>query len=388
MVLFGNANVHFFIDKHYTLSTILLWMLSDYFLVLCLVTSEWLKPLDLADIVEEDEEAFLRGSSQDLSAVNLFNSTIDDVEGNVEQEISGVDEQLKDSCLSAQPMKKNITIDMNSGQRSPLCPNFYPLDQQDWEDAIKWGNSPTASHGCSDSYMLSELDVEVPNDAEFEERSHCRNAEPDANDCNLLGDHILVEPFGSRNFSDSLCNQSTEKSYHPQLLRLEYLSKKDGLYSEEVEAEHGTEEVCKGDVLRRFIKLSLQNKEFLEGSWLDQIIWDPDEAIPKPKLILDLQDDQMLFEVLDNKDGEHLRSHAGAMVITRSSNSSKEDSLDLHSQGSSASRFNISNDKYYSNRKSSQQAKSHAKKHAFLGIKVMHSVPALKLQTIKPKLSK
>ncbi|XP_008806233.2 LOW QUALITY PROTEIN: transcription initiation factor TFIID subunit 1 [Phoenix dactylifera] len=351
------------------------------------VNKEWLKPLDVADIVEEDEEAFLRSTSQDLSTVKLFNSAIDDVEGNVKQEISGVAEQLKDSCLSAQPMKENITIDMFSGQRSPLCPNFYPLDQQDWEDAINWGNSPTASHGCSESCMLSELDVEVPNDAEFEEGSRCRNTEPDENDCNLPGDHILVEPFGSRNFLDSPCNQSAEKSYHPQLLRLECLSKKDGLYSEEVEAENGTAEVCKGDVLRRLIKLSLQNKELSEGSWLDQIIWDPDEAIPKPKLILDLQDDQMLFEVLDNKDGEHLRSHAGAMVITHSSKSSKEDSIDLHSQGSSASRFNISNDKYYSNRKSSQQAKSHAKKHAFLGIKVMHSVPALKLQTMKPKLS-
>jgi hypothetical protein len=49
--------------------------------------------------------------------------------------------------------------------------------------------------------------------------------------------------------------------------------------------------------------------------------------------------------------------------------------------------FDISNDKFYSNRKMSQQAKSHTKKRSSMGIKVVHSVPAQKLQSMKSKLS-
>jgi transcription initiation factor TFIID subunit 1 len=49
--------------------------------------------------------------------------------------------------------------------------------------------------------------------------------------------------------------------------------------------------------------------------------------------------------------------------------------------------FDISNDKFYSNRKMLQQAKSHTEKCSSMGIKVVHSFPAQKLQSMKPKLS-
>nr|CAD1820053.1 unnamed protein product [Ananas comosus var. bracteatus] len=265
-------------------------------------------------------------------------------------------------------MKDDITTDMRVAQKSPFCPNFYPLDQEDWEDAIIWGNSPAASHGYSENCAVSELDVGMHSEAEIE--------------CHEQG------TSGARENVTSTNNQSFEKSYHPELLRLESPPERSKLYSSDPNNVNGATEVCKGDALKRFSKLSLLNKELLEGSWVDNIIWDSTDDIPKPKLILDLQDDQMLFEVLDEKHGEHLRSHAGAMVVPRTLRSSIEQRLDLHSQGmTSAGRFNISNDKYYSNRKTTQQAKTHAKKRAHLGIKVMHSVPALKLQTMKPKLS-
>ncbi|XP_020107589.1 transcription initiation factor TFIID subunit 1 isoform X2 [Ananas comosus] len=329
---------------------------------------DWVRTLDVADIVEEDEEVFLRSADQNFSTAKHLRVEKGVSDSDVEQEISDISVQLRDSCISAQPMKDDITTDMRVAQKSPFCPNFYPLDQEDWEDAIIWGNSPAASHGYSENCAVSELDVGMHSEAEIE--------------CHEQGTSGARENVTSTNY------QSFEKSYHPELLRLESPPERSKLYSSDPNNVNGATEVCKGDALKRFSKLSLLNKELLEGSWVDNIIWDSTDDIPKPKLILDLQDDQMLFEVLDEKHGEHLRSHAGAMVVPRTLRSSIEQRLDLHSQGmTSAGRFNISNDKYYSNRKTTQQAKTHAKKRAHLGIKVMHSVPALKLQTMKPKLS-
>ena len=75
------------------------------------------------------------------------------------------------------------------------------------------------------------------------------------------------------------------------------------------------------DIIKRFNKLTLRNKDVLDGSWMDRIVWDPNQSVTKPKLLLDLQDEQMLFEILDNKDGDDLQLHAGAMITTRSAES-------------------------------------------------------------------
>lgn len=335
--------------------------------------------------VEEDEEAFLRSSYHDQSFTKFSGPVISEEDIDIQEEIDGVTEQVKDSCLCAQPMKDVSTLDVSACHWSPLSPKFYPLDQQDWENAIVWGNSPTASHGCSESCVISELDAEANTDVELENEHALKNIELGDKNNNVFIDPVLVEPFNSRKYSES-ARHLFGQNFHPQLLRLESLREKNDLCSTEMDTKTQTED--RGDIFRRFNKLSLQNKDLLDGSWLDQVIWDPDVAIPKPKLILDLQDEQMLFEVFDHKESEHLRFHSGAMVMMHSSNSHAGDSFDLHNQGmSSAGRFNISNDKYYSNRKTFQQAKSHAKKRSFHGIKVMHSVPALKLQTMKPKLS-
>ncbi|CAI9286730.1 unnamed protein product [Lactuca saligna] len=50
---------------------------------------------------------------------------------------------------------------------------------------------------------------------------------------------------------------------------------------------------------------------------MDRIVWDPNQSVTKQKLLLDLQDEQMLFEILDNKDGDDLQLHVGAMITTR-----------------------------------------------------------------------
>ncbi|XP_020255692.1 transcription initiation factor TFIID subunit 1-like isoform X1 [Asparagus officinalis] len=352
------------------------------------ISKDRVKVADSVD-VEEDEEVFLRSSCHDFSRIKYPISTVSEVDVDIHHATSGVEEQMKDSCLFAQPMKDDdFTMDVFACQWSSRSPNVYPLDQQDWEDAIVWGNSPTASHGCSESCVISELSAGINTDAEVEDRHAHKTIECDNKDNHLLIDPVLVEPFGSKKeVSESTC-RSSYCDYHPQLLRLESLHEKNDVPSVEMDKENQTEGSRRGDIMHRFNKLSLQNKDLLDGSWLDQVIWDPDDAIPKPKLILDLQDEQMLFEIFDHKDSEHICSHAGAMVMMRPPSYYLGDSFDLHNQGMpSVGRFNISNDKYYSNRKTSQQAKSHTKKRSFHGIKVMHSIPALKLQTMKPKLS-
>ncbi|KAI3820284.1 hypothetical protein L1987_07828 [Smallanthus sonchifolius] len=191
---------------------------------------------------------------------------------------------------------------------------------------------------------------------------------------------VSIEPFSSRKSPKSY-SSSEETVYHPQLLRSESRLEKDE-----------RNPTVESDTIKRFNKLTLRNKDLLDGSWMERIVWDPQQSVSKPKILLDLQDEQMLFEVLDNKDGEHLQLHAGAMITTRSAESAGGggDSLELHGGygGQSEGRFNIANDKFYSNRKSSQQQlKSHFKKRAAHGVKILHSIPALKLQTMKAKLS-
>ncbi|XP_042499646.1 transcription initiation factor TFIID subunit 1 [Macadamia integrifolia] len=360
--------------------------------------------MDASDIVEEDEEDFLKGSCQSMLTSKQVSLNQDDnilvTEGDSESAAFGfwqgvgttptqLNERKKDSCLSAEPMKECATVDLSAEWQSSSCPKFYPLDQLDWENGIIWDSSPTVSHE-SESCVISGPDTEILTSAEIElkEKPHSLRPElqePDERDHNLFlrSCTVLVEPFGSRNSSEFNELPFSERNCHPQLLRLESRMKMD---NSEVREE--TEELFRGDAMSRFSKLSLQNMDMLEGSWLDNIVWEQDESILKPKLILDLQDEQMLFEILENKDSRHLRFHAGAMIITRSLKSGVGDSYDLQSQGGpSVGRFNISNDKYYSNRKSSQQLKSHSKKRAAHGVKVLHSIPALKLQTMKPKLS-
>lgn len=341
--------------------------------------------MDVADVVEEDEEVFLRSSSKDLIIAKNTDSTLVDFDDLVEEVSDIAHEKRDDTYLCAQPMK-DITTNMLVGQ-SPVVTDLYPFDQHDWENNIIWGNSPEASHDCSDNCIASEPEVETNYITTESEGFWQRNAEAAEKDPDLPKDPLLVDSFGSRSFSISRYNQACEVACLPQSNGSKLNSKRVLLSSTESVTDKRSEDASKDGVLGRLNKLSSLNKEFLESSWVDHIIWDSDGNIPKPKLILDLQDDQMLFEILDYTVSDQL-SHAGAMIISHPQ-SSMEDSLNLHIQAiTTAGRFNISNDKYYSNRKTSQQTKSHAKKRSVTSMKVMHSLPALKLQTMKPKLSK
>ncbi|GJR38201.1 transcription initiation factor TFIID subunit 1 isoform X1 [Tanacetum coccineum] len=300
------------------------------------------------DIVEDDEEAFLMKGFPYMRHGRAFQDEVSTLHEEFpksavvdEDEIltSDVDDQSKDYCDDdVTRFTKSTSLDSSS-----LDDDYFPLDQQDWENRIIYDNSPHVSerNGVSGP---PKLDKE---------------------------NHVTAEPFGSNKSPESY-SSCEETIYHPQLLRL----------------ESRVETVESGDTIKQFNKVTLRNKDLLDGTWMDRIVWDPQQSVvPKAKLLLDLQDEQMHFEVLDNKDGEHLQLHAGAMITTRSAGG---DLLEPHGYGGrqSGGKFNISNDKFYSNRKSSQQQlKSHSKKRAGHGVKVLHSIPALKLQTMKIKLS-
>ncbi|XP_059653266.1 transcription initiation factor TFIID subunit 1-like isoform X2 [Cornus florida] len=378
--------------------------------VLC-IEDEKYKSMDIYDNVEEDDEDFLKGTCQGFSFMRQAHVSQDDisalVDGELESRIFGVvpgasaidlqdDEQRKDSCLSAEPMRQDIMSDGSVEWSSALCPKFYPLDQQDWEDNIIWDNSPALSYNAADGCEISGPDSEALVNAETELEGGLQNfqpelqIEPDEKDHGFFLHNcpVLVEPFGSRTHSGLNNLPFLENRFHPQLLRLESRLEVDHPNHSDVRKDYGGEEIRQSDVIRRRSKLTLQNRDLLEGSWLDKIIWEPHQSIGKPKLILDLQDEQMLFEILDDKDGKNLRLHAGAMIITRSMKSSGGDSLEQHGHGGPYGvQFNISNDEFYSNRKICQQLKSHSKKRAAHGVEILHSIPAVKLQTMKPKLS-
>ncbi|KAI3820283.1 hypothetical protein L1987_07827 [Smallanthus sonchifolius] len=98
--------------------------------------SEKYKSMDVSEIVEEDEEAFLKGSLDGFPHMkhkhvfqdDFLTSNQDEIElpksGIVNEDrmvISEDDDQKKDYCDDAMPLNGNTTLDL-------------PLDQQDWEN--------------------------------------------------------------------------------------------------------------------------------------------------------------------------------------------------------------------------------------------------------------
>ncbi|CAL8074471.1 unnamed protein product [Prunus armeniaca] len=254
-------------------------------------------------------------------------------------------------------MKQDLTVYVSEERerQSPLVSKFFPLEQQDWEDGIVWGNSPIASDSDIESCEISGPDHEA---------SVKNVTELDNGPQNML--HNSSSNNSSLTFSASRC--------HPQILHLDVDDHADG------RRQNAGEKLQQSDGVRQLIrKLASQNGDMLEGSWLDQIIWDPDSDTPteKPKLIIDLQDEQMLFEVLDNKDSEHLRPHSMAMMVSRPLKLNNGDSFELTDNEDQFGWQDVAGDRYYSKSKTAYQPKSNSKKHTARGINVYQSQPAL-----------
>ncbi|KAJ6683565.1 hypothetical protein OIU85_007270 [Salix viminalis] len=357
--------------------------------------------MDVSDIVEADEEAFLKDSGQlfpshlhlnqhDISILSEDAAELarfGTVHGAIKTSAQ-IEEQRKNSYLSAEPMNEEMEW------KSPVHSKFYPLDEHDWEERILWDNSPAISDNSVESFDLSGPDPGSSFIRESEQVTSPQNlhselpVELNENFSNFLQNRssVLLESFGSEDSSEPGNLPFSESRFHPQLLRLESQMQVDSPSHVDDRRENNSAELHESDAVRRFSKLTLQNRDLMEGSWLDNIIWEPYETNIKPKLILDLQDKQMLFEILDHRDSKHLQHHSGAMIITRPLKQRVSHELLCH-ENQSGWQFNIANDKFYMNRKISQQLQSNSSKRTAYGIKIHHSAPAIKLQTMKLKLS-
>ncbi|XWS09403.1 hypothetical protein CRYUN_Cryun40dG0082200 [Craigia yunnanensis] len=359
------------------------------------------KSMDVSDLVEEDEELFLKDTGKAFSFIGCENVIQQDISEYTDEPLmqGGLEmsdhskEHIKDSYSSPEPMKEGV-VNISSGWKSPPCPRFFPLDQLDWEEQILWDNSPATSANSLESPEISVSDLEASVAREtFPQagqnllpKQSTESYEKD-HDSGLCCSSVYLESLDSKNSSGSMDLPFLENRFHPQLLRLESQLGIDSSNDAHGKREYVTIEPDKSDVMRCFRKLTLQNRDMIEGSWLDNIIWEPHSVIAKPKLILDLQDEQMVFEILDNKESKHLQLHAGAMIITRPVKPSSRSSEVSDRKYQPGWQFNIANDKFYVNRKVSQQLQSNSNKHMAHGVRVHHSVPALKLQTMKLKLS-
>ncbi|KAF5185115.1 Transcription initiation factor tfiid subunit [Thalictrum thalictroides] len=285
-------------------------------------------------VEEDDDEAFLRGPCQYSSSFTMKEtSTVYNEESHIFDVSKGINANTTAKDAEQRKPAESVSVDLASWWgSSSSCPYFCPLEQQHWENDIIWGNS---SDGSSESCIPSEVESEACEN----HRRHFLSSYP-----------IVLESFGSKEFSD---HANILEKKHPQQLRLELCLKVDASSYSDGVMENGTKLFSKG---------VSQNLDMLEDSWVDKIIWDSDEAAAlKTKLILDLQDEHMLFEIPESKDVRHLSAHATAMIIERSVKPHGGDSFDLTGQFEFSNEFNLSNDKYYSDRTATQQLKSHSK---------------------------
>lgn len=364
------------------------------------------KSMDISELVEDDEEVLLKshgGIDTHVKQADLIQLDVPfpireglqlvkaGTMGGIAPESREYTKLGRDSCIMGELLKQDLIDDNSSLRQSQLSMEVSPLDQHEWEHRILWEHSPEISgsgEGFESGLQLEGMLVEGTNsETEQESRNVMNSREQVQADNNMLVPYSanLLESFGSRDSQST--NESTSKNrYHPQLLRLESQWDENHI-SENDEARVENIKRLENDALGRFSRLVLQEKDLGDEAWLDSVIWDSDKELSRSKLIFDLQDEQMVFEILDNEESKNLQLHAGAMIVSRSLNS-KDESFQESCESNSGWQFNISNDKFYMNGKSSQQLQANTNKSGVHSLRVFHSAPAIKLQTMKNKLSK
>ncbi|KAL6847303.1 hypothetical protein ACP4OV_023156 [Aristida adscensionis] len=345
-------------------------------------TNKELRITNFDGIVEEDEEIFLRSTIDNFTNLKHIQMKEDFVEDDIVESISDSTLRLKDSCLPEQPMK-DAYKDTPTAKCFPVCPDLYPLEHDIWENHIIWDNSPaTERQPCFKSCVISEETVDTYSEDQAKDCGHASKC------CDVRskvhGSAVILEPFGCTEIHDLANYYSPKNIYHP--LTKDTTQENSYLDHTEPKDKCGSIEV---DRMHRLNNLCLLNMDLSEGSWWDNIIWDPREDTPKPKLIFDLTDNEMLFEVLDEKKVGHPCCHAPAMIVGSQSMETPALAVEtIYNEGATLrGQFNISNDQFYSDWKMLQQSKFSTKKRRSMGIKVVHSTPAQKLKTMKPNLS-
>ena len=111
------------------------------------------------------------------------------------------------SCIWAQPMKDGDSHNLLGHMEAFLSPNFYPLDQQEWEDCILWDVSPVnnSKSGDEDKVRVGKQAHEDTNIINNELINECNHLESDIqtimerSDSNFLLNYpISVESFDQK----------------------------------------------------------------------------------------------------------------------------------------------------------------------------------------------
>jgi len=364
------------------------------------------KSMDISELVEDDEEVLLKSHGRIDTHVEQADLIQLDVPfpireglqlvkastiGGITPESREFTKLGRDSCIMGELLKQDFIDDNSSLCQSQLSMQVFPLDQHEWERRIIWEHSPEIS-GNSGEIFEPGLEPEgmlvKGTNSETEQESlnvvNSRVQVQADNNMFVPFSANLLESFGSRGSQST--NESTNKSrHHPQLLRLESQWDENHLSGND---EAGVKKIkrLEKDALGRFSRLVLRERDLGDEAWLDSIIWDSEKELSRSKLIFDLQDEQMVFEIFDNEESKNLQLHAGAMIVSRSSKS-KDETFQEGCESNSGWQFNLSNDKFYMNGKSSQQLQANTNKSSVHSLRVFHSVPAIKLQTMKSKLS-
>ncbi|KAJ4869926.1 Transcription initiation factor TFIID subunit 1 [Raphanus sativus] len=356
------------------------------------------------ELVEDDEELLLKSHGRidtrlkqaaDLIQLDVPLPTRGDLQlakagtfGSIIPESREFTKLGRDSYTMSELLKQELEDDRSSLCQPQSSMEVFPLDQYEWENRIIWESSPGVS-GNSFESVESEIEsegllIQGSNSETEQESLNVVNSIEQAQAENNKPVSFYVsplEPLGSHTTSES-----TNKSRrHPQLLRLESQWDEDHP-SENDDAGGKSSKQLKSDALGRFSRLRLQERDMGDDAWLDSIIWESDKEVSRSKLIFDLQDEQMVFEIPDNRESKDLQLHAGSMILSRSSKP-KDERFQEGCGSNYGCQFNISNDKFYMNGKSCQQLQANANQFGVHSLRVLHSASAIKLQTMKNKLS-
>ena len=186
--------------------------MSDVFFVWLQLLLE-LRIAKYADFIEEDEEVFLRSSIYNSSNLKHIKMAEDFVESDSDESVSDVTLWLSDSCRSEQPMKDSHQ-DIPTAQQSHVCPDFYALEHDDWENYIIWDDSPaTESQPCLKSCVIYEESMDTHSEGHAKGFGHptgCCDVKS-----KICGPPVILQPFGFTEMPAAANYHAPENSYRP-----------------------------------------------------------------------------------------------------------------------------------------------------------------------------
>lgn len=273
-----------------------------------------------------------------------------------------------------QPMRAENGEVLESLRASLPEENFALVHQVDWERNIVWGEGPASETkrggrnrrpGGQESGGMDTAEANgtqplqngaLSNGAMSEEESELTSSSLGGPRKNLAA--MLAEASEGESAPPVVLEKLTKDDVsaregdvsgaaHPQMLRLE--QRPAGAASERA--------VAAQELLKRMTRLELGPEDWLTEDGLDLTKDGLDKPSRRAKLVLDLNDPDMVFEVREgDKEGLRAKAHAAAIVLTAGSKErppsatlpgGENQQAVAAPQPGAAVRFNVSNDRFY-----------------------------------------